>query len=645
MAMRKKFEDENIPPEHLDTSKWPMAFVSDDQKELFDRRKEAVDLYFRGTSVRQIKKATGMDSKDLYRFIERCLTVDENGEVWGYRALIPNKRLKEYQRTKRIDEAGVKLTGAFETLLDAFPAIRELIVNLFLGRCNKEAQEPVIQIRYIWKRFLDACRAAKLTAKHYPFNTKDRGRRSLERYLKDLEKQRAEEAAKRYSEDAARRLKNNGQGINETNRVYHTVEFDGHRIDGMFAFIFKTMAGDSIIKVLERLWLLVIIDRATRVILGYYISLSKEYSAADVLRCCSNAIMPWVPKQLAIPGLKYPEQGGFPSNVFPNTAWAAWEELKYDNGKANLANVVKDRLTRIMGCSVNPGPVKAPERRPIIERWFGLLEENGFHRLPNTTGNCPGDPRRQDPEGAAIKYWMTLEELYEITDVLIAEYNGTPHSGLGYLTPLEAFSQRVNPLYLNIIPEEKRRELKFLTLIAKRTIRGSIKTGKRPHINYEGVVYRNEVLSASQSLIGTELSLVVDVEDLRVIEAFLPDGSSIGLLEASGKWGIVPHSLKTRKEINELRNRKIIHFTDYDNAIDVYREYLTNKAADKKYASNLLARLEKELSIDDGLSDNKGYSSIEESDVLESVVELQSEEIITPICKKSKVVNIKTVVY
>src|SRR3546814_6172646 len=90
--------------------------------------------------------------------------------------------------------------------------------------------------------------------------------------------------------------------------------------------------------------------------------------------------------------------------------------------------------------------------RPFIERFFGTLEESGFHRLPNTTGTGPGDIRRKDPEIAACKYFIQLEDLENLLDVLIANYNGTVHSSLAGRSPLEylAWSQHrfrdVHPL-------------------------------------------------------------------------------------------------------------------------------------------------------------------------------------------------------
>lgn len=90
-----------------------------------------------------------------------------------------------------------------------------------------------------------------------------------------------------------------------------------------------------------------------------------------------------------------------------------------------------------------------------------------------------------------------------------------------------------------------------------RTVRGNISTGKRPIINYEGAEYRNDTLAEDYSLVGLKLTFEIDTEDLRIIRAFLPDGSELGLLTARGKWGIIKHSLRQRKAINKLVHEKL----------------------------------------------------------------------------------------
>ncbi|MFB8734746.1 hypothetical protein ACEQPO_15075 [Bacillus sp. SL00103] len=117
---------------------------------------------------------------------------------------------------------------------------------------------------------------------------------------------------------------------------------------------------------------------------------------------------------------------------------------------------MRDRLTQVIGCSVNAGPVRTPERRGIIERFFRTLEENGYHKLSTTTGSHPKDPIRKNAEQKAIKYRISAAHLEEITEVLIANYNGTPNEGVNNLTPLEAIEQRLSRgMNIRQIPEEK----------------------------------------------------------------------------------------------------------------------------------------------------------------------------------------------
>jgi putative transposase len=79
-----------------------------------------------------------------------------------------------------------------------------------------------------------------------------------------------------------------------------------------------------------------------------------------------------------------------------------------------------------------------------------------------------------------------------------------------------------------------------------------------------------------------------------VIKAFLADGSELGNLCATGRWGITPHDLRTRKAINKLKNNRLIHFTQYDDPIRVYQDYLEKEAQKNKTKRNKLASIKKE---------------------------------------------------
>jgi transposase InsO family protein len=606
MPKKKIIENQAIHTAELDISAWPIVFLdnmSEKDKKLFMRRKMAVELYMSGQkNSEQIYEETKIHPRELRRYVHRCLERDENGVIWGFRALIPRKRLTEYERNHPIPTPSgnghIQMSGAFQALLRKYPSVKEIIHTLYLRRNKREVTEPIISLKHLHKKFLDACRKAGIQAHEYPFNTKDAGRRAIERYAKQLHTRYFSEASERYGDEAARHARVTEPGTRNyplVVRPFEKVQFDGHRIDAILSITFQTPEGDEITTIIERLWLLVIIDVATRVILGYHISFNKEYSSTDVLQCIRNAIMPWEPKDLTIPGLKYPEHGGYASQLIPEAKWGIWDEFHYDNGKANLSNVVRERLTQIIGCSVNAGPVSMPERRGIIEKLFDLLEENGYHRLLSTTGSHPKDPRRKKAEEKAVKYRISSEHIEELTEILIATYNGTPHEGVNNLTPLEAMQQRVQRgMTIRTMPEQKRNEISFLTLTAKRRVNGNVKSGRRPYINYEGVTYHSDVLSQNLGLIGQTLTILVNIEDIRTVRAFLPDGSEFGVLTASGKWGITKHTLQTRKEINKLRSRKQLFYTSQDDPIEKYHEYLRS-SKHKKRERNKLAQLENTL--------------------------------------------------
>ncbi|PEZ76357.1 hypothetical protein [Bacillus sp. AFS017274] len=88
---------------------------------------------------------------------------------------------------------------------------------MFITLCKSEGIDPIIG--------------------DYPFNTKDLGLRALNRYVKELENKYSNEPVKRYGNDAVTLIENTGLGDQNTiiERPFKRVEFDGHKIDVIFA--------------------------------------------------------------------------------------------------------------------------------------------------------------------------------------------------------------------------------------------------------------------------------------------------------------------------------------------------------------------------------------------------------------------------
>ncbi|MDF2904052.1 MAG: hypothetical protein K0S25_1690 [Bacillus sp. (in: firmicutes)] len=92
----------HLTDEQLNTANWSvieLTNLNENDRLIFLQRKKGIDLYFNTlVSVPEIEKQAGMKKKDLYIFIDRCLTLDEYGNIFGYRALIPYKNIKTYTR-------------------------------------------------------------------------------------------------------------------------------------------------------------------------------------------------------------------------------------------------------------------------------------------------------------------------------------------------------------------------------------------------------------------------------------------------------------------------------------------------------------------------------------------------------------------
>ena len=105
--------------------------LAEPQRSKFLKQRDVIELYARNASVAEIEKHTGIDRRQLYRMLDRCMATHDDGRVLGWRALVPQARVGSYQRTARIgiDRSGRGLgaAGAFGLLLQANPSLARWI--------------------------------------------------------------------------------------------------------------------------------------------------------------------------------------------------------------------------------------------------------------------------------------------------------------------------------------------------------------------------------------------------------------------------------------------------------------------------------------------------------------------------------------
>lgn len=561
--------------QEIDLTTWPTVADTDFdpvKRAVFEARRDAVERYVRGQSLTTIEEATGINRRQLYRSLQHALAPHCDGRLFGYRGLIKNVRTAEYTRVKAVrihgDRGSCGASGALTQLFERYPSlvqwlrlqIKQRRVLLYQINTDGRLRIRLVGLQSLHEDFLRQCRTVGLTAADYPFNTASRAIRSISQSVRTEMLRSFGTAARSAGASHLKGLPSSDRqaGALAATRPYQVVEFDGHRLDLRLKVVMRDPLGFEHEFEIERVWLLVLIDVCTRAVIGYHVVLGREYSRYDVIKTIENALEPHRARTFTIAGLSYEAHGGFPSQRLPELAYAIWKQIKLDNAKANLASDTLKALCEFVGCLVDAGPRHSPDERPYIERFFGTIASRLSSRLPGYTGSHPRDLRRTlaDPK-SNLRLFVSFDELEELVEYAISEYNGTPHGGLNHATPLEAmvFFVRGRQSLVTWLPEYHRRTLCLMQSARRCSVRGYLQQGVRPHINLYGVRYTSELLATSPHLLGQKLLVYMNADDLRCVRAFLSDGSDLGKLDAQGAWCVFPHNLKLRQEINKLKGR------------------------------------------------------------------------------------------
>lgn len=353
---------------------------------------------------------------------------------------------------------------------------------------------------------------------------------------------------------------------------------------------------------IERVWLLAIIDVATRCLLGFTMSLGRECNRFDAIETFKRAVTPAKAPELTLPGLRLLPTGGFVSQALEQTRHACWRQIRLDNARAHLAATSLDVVCEALGCAADFGPAYQPDDRPFIERFFGTVTATLSRQLPGAIRGREAAKvmlkRLRDPADS-LRLLVTSQELEELLHVTVWNYHGTPHAGLGGLTPLEMMRRHVlgigrEPVRLRLIPKALRERPEQLHDPVLCRVHGNLGRGERPYITFYHVRYTSERLAKSSGLIGKQLRIHYDPSDLRRIWACTEDGHTLDDLFASGKWRNEPHSLRLRQQIFKAKRASELDFGPADNPIEVFLALRRKQAAKRRRAASDIAQVQRE---------------------------------------------------
>lgn len=548
-------------------------------------RKLGVKLYLAGQTDAYIRERCGIGLKQVYRLVtERCLQPHPDGQIYGWRALVPNVHLRPYTRRRKVkvDSFGNGASGALGALLDLHPSLRTSFEKRILASSADNELGPTRRARQThWKWFLDELRKLGYEQRgEWPFNTASNAYSTVCRHIDAVYRMSPKKAARAIGGPDLEKKLRSGDGVDRpVDRVFQRVEMDAHKLDGRFCILIPDAAGGHVPRIIHRIWVIVILEVVSRAVLGYFMSMGREVSKEDVLRAIKAALSRWCRRILA-PGIgEYQEGAGLPSGMSERYLGVSWDETSVDGALAETCTHVEQVLMDVVGSRLlSPKDSFSRRRsmddRPFIETWFRNLSSAGFQRLSNTTGANPKERSGRNPDNVALSSQFQLEYAEDLLDILIANYNATPHTSLGYRSPLA---------YLDFVCARAGETLRYadsnqvqgmLSYRKKCRVVGGIQQGRAPYVNFDGAKYTNETLGQRFDLVGQYVWVVNHIEDdARVAQASTLGGQRLGILRASPPWHKFPHSLRVRRAVNSGLRRKMFYIASSGDAIESFIEF------------------------------------------------------------------------
>lgn len=190
-----------------------------------------------------------------------------------------------------------------------------------------------------------------------------------------------------------------------------------------------------------RPWMTIIIDRLSRCVLGFHLSLAG-HGVPAVFEALRHALLPkaYLKEKYADLGITWSCHGWF-------------ERVLMDNGPEFHAEAVADALLSL-GIASEFAPSREPNAKPFVERFNRRINYELIHTLPGSTLDHHHKRVGFDPHKEAA---LTLEELDRACHVWICKnYHNRPHRGLGGRSPIQVWEAeaKISPPLLKMNKED-----------------------------------------------------------------------------------------------------------------------------------------------------------------------------------------------
>lgn len=537
----------------------------------YEARCRALQAVATGSAVRVAAEQNGVDARTVKRDAQTAVSLAPDGSLTGFRACLP------YRRRRRGDNE----VSCYSSRGRAHAMTRLVMSNERIAAHIEAYRGPLPTGVRKNRQFDKHAKAFRLLVAEihgedsYPLQRPDKGRRALLDYHKRLRKRRVDAGAVETPETPPA-IKRISEVIDVA--PLERLEFDAHREDVDWVTTFTNPAGDLVHRRIRRITLVAVICAVSRYLLAHLLVVG-EPNRIDILRLFRRVMMPWRPRQLIVPNLRYFEGArlGLPADA--RGAMPRGIEIAGDNALAHLTEQVVEPLLRHHRGVLHFGRSRMPEGRPIIEAFFKRLEDGALRKFPGGfQPGRPGDKKTPTSYLRADEHPFHWEGMCDVMDVLCANYNVTPHNGLREQRPVEVLDRHLSSNWAYYVTDPSADARALTTIRLNPRIRGGGSDGRYPFVEYQGGTYRSPKLIEGSARIGTRMVAEVDIEDMRDMILLDDEGAPWSRLRAAPPWGRSPHDLHLRQQINRARNRGLLEIAGSDDAVACWIEFTRSQA-------------------------------------------------------------------
>lgn len=530
-------------PEWYDLRQWPLVDLQRLPYEVrrgYQQNLRVVAGVLEGRQFASVAKEAGITKGRVAQLMHRCLAGETDQPPALTQGLIPHLRLKKSVRRRPVSTLGSPsgYRCSFESLLAQVPGLEDYLVDHIRQAVKQHRRGQNLTPGPLHAQFIAFLEARNWPRDTYPFTSTSRGYESVRRFLNKTK------AKFQMPRTAKRTILPRKTPV----RAFQEIQIDEHHVDcnGAAAVVLQDQMEPLR---LSRVSLLTARDAGTGCNLAATIALTSHPGASDLLALLEQLVQPWKPLPLSTPGLKYAAEAGFPTALGEAFCRPAFGIVRLDNALAHLSHLCRRMVCDHLGATCNFGLPKTPKARNLIEQAFGRLNVD-IHRFPSTTGSHPLDPAREPSAHRKNAPYVSLKALEEVISVLLTEFNLRPLANQGGTTPLEQMSYQMRHHLIPLRAPNPGPGLKPFESMREVTVRKSSDIDS-PRINFEGCQYRGAVLNHAE-LINQKVVIVFDIRDIRELQVLTLDGRWLGVVYAPKTWQRFPHSLATRKRINQL---------------------------------------------------------------------------------------------